>query len=439
MTLRAGVAVVDITPPVGTPLDGYGGRLDNALGVHDPLHARAIVLDDGSTRVALVVCDLVGVGAHLVASARELIGQRPGIPPENVLIAATHTHAGPAGVRGRGDQPLITMLARTIAGAVLAASLNLQEVNLKYGFTSVDGISQNRRDPAWPIDNRLDVLAFDTPDARNLATLARYSCHPTVMTGDNLLISADYPGAACATIESVVGDGARALYFNGCCANINPSWVRREFDEVHRVGSVLGAHAAGISQLLRPLGGTHAADNIRWSEATPRPVTAGRLAGNAALKTAVRRFAAPYRTGPSDAEMARRIEALRAEHDAASGPAKREIAARLTAASMERISLQRVADRGATREQEVQAVRLGDRLFLLALPGEVFVETQEEIRAAFGGGDIIIVSYANDYPGYFCRAEGYAQGGYEAGVTPFAPGADALLAETALTTLAEVR
>ena len=71
--MRIGAAAIDITPPVGTALDGYGGRTDVSLGVHDPLYARALYLDDGATQVALVVCDLIGIGSFLAARARALI------------------------------------------------------------------------------------------------------------------------------------------------------------------------------------------------------------------------------------------------------------------------------------------------------------------------------------------------------------------------------
>ncbi|MGH2608417.1 MAG: hypothetical protein ACRDHF_04950, partial [Tepidiformaceae bacterium] len=76
--------------------------------------------------------------------------------------------------------------------------------------------------------------------------------------------------------------------------------------------------------------------------------------------------------------------------------------------------------------------------FLVALPGEVFVETGEEIRARSGIANLLVVTYANDYPGYFCRPEAYEQGGYEAGVTPFAPQADMMLIEAAVAALMEV-
>lgn len=440
MLLVAGAASVDITPPVGTPLDGYGGRIDVSRGVHDPLSARALYLDDGEGPVALVVCDLVGVGRALVARARELIAERPGIPPERVLIAATHTHAGPAGVRGTGDPALVEVIARQIAGAVQLAKWGAREARVKYGIGALDSIAQNRRDPDGPIDRRLDVVAIDTPGGANLATVARYSCHPTTMERDNLMISADYPGAARAVLERVIGGGTTALFFNGCCGNINPAWIRQEFEDMWRVGSIVGARAAALSQELRPLGVNHQAHNIRWNELTEKAVGAGRLAGVARLQAARRIVDMPYRTGPGDEEMAAIIAGLERELERApSQDERRAVAARLTRARGERAALARVQGRGATRPCEVQAMRLADELYVLGLPGEVFVETQEEIRAASGMEDLVVIAYANDYPGYFCRPEAYAQGGYEAGVTPFSAEADRLLVQAALDVLQEVR
>ena len=190
-----------------------------------------------------------------------------------------------------------------------------------------------------------------------------------------------------------------------------------------RVGSIVGARAAAVSQELRPLGVNHQAHNIRWSELTGKPVTAGRLVGDAPLKAASRTVEMPYRTGLEDEQMATIIASFEQELErATTAEARRSISARLTRARGERAALARVRGRGATRPCEVQAMRLGEGLYLLGLPGEVFVETQEEI-----------------YPGYFCRPGAYEQGGYEAGVTPFTGEADRLLVRAALDLLQEVR
>jgi hypothetical protein len=428
---------------VGTALDGYGGRTDVSLGVHDPLSARALYLDDGTTQLALVVCDLIGIGSFLAARARELIAERPGIPPSNVMISATHTHAGPAGVRGRGEPVLVEEIARKIAGAVRVAERRAVEGALKYGRTELSSIAQNRRFPEGPIDRRLDVLAADTPGGRNIATAARYGCHATTLERDNLDITAEYPGEACRTIEQVIGGGTVGLFFQGACGDVNPAWIAQEYSDVRRLGTVVGGKAAALSQELRPLGINHQAHNIRWEELTTKPVEAGILV-EGPLRAASITFEAPYRTGPDDETVATALETLEAQYAAlrernAPDEERRAMAARITMARTERISLMRTRGHGPTRTEEVQAFRLGNNLHLVALPGEVFIETGDEIREKSGLENVLVVAYANDYPGYFCRPEAYEQGGYEAGTTPFAPEADRLLVDAAVDALNRAR
>ncbi len=438
--MRAGAAIVDITPPVGTPLDGYGGRTDVSLGIHDPLYARCLYLDDGETAVALVVCDLIGVGAFLVERARELIAERPGIPPEHVMISATHTHAGPAGVRGTGDPELVDVMARHIAGGVRMAFRNATDAHMKHGVTELGSIAQNRRDPDWPIDTRMDVVAIDTPDCENIATLVRYSCHATTLERDNLDITAEFPGAACQVIEDIIGGDTVAMYLQGACGNINPTWMQQDYDEVYRVGSIVGAKAAALSQELRPLGRGLLAHNIRWAELTPKAVESGVLVDRPRFKVASRLVEMPYREAVDDDLLVERMDAFEADmRTATNEDDRRAWAEKLTAVQSERLSSSRIRGRGTHRPVEIQAMRLGDGFYLLALPGEVFVETQEEIRQASWMERLLVVTYANDYPGYFCRPEAWEQGGYEAGVTPFTPEADRLLVKNALELLEEVR
>lgn len=438
--MRIGAATIDITPPVGTPLDGYGGRTDVSLGVHDPLYARALYLDDGTTQLALVVCDLIGIGSFLAQRARELITERPGIAPSNVMISATHTHAGPAGVRGRGEPVLVETTARKIAGAVRVAHRDAVEGSLKYGTTTLSSFAQNRRHPDWPIDQRLDVVAADTPGGRNIATVARYACHATTLNFDNLEITADYPGELCRTVETVIGGGAQALFFNGACGNINPTWIRQDFANVRRVGSIAGAKAAALSQELRPLGLSHQGDNIRWDERTPKAIDG--VLVNGPLRAFSHTFEAPYRTGPDaetfEAGLAALEHQFRTAEPSMSREQRRAAMERLTASRMERLSLARTRGKGATRTEEVQAFALGDNLHVIALPGEVFYETGEDIRRRSALPNLLVIAYANDYPGYFCRPEAYEQGGYEAGVTPFAPEADGLLIEAAVGALRQL-
>ena len=92
--LKVGSAAVVITPPLGTPLAGYyETRISDA--VHDDLYAKALVLECGGTRAAMVSCDLISMPITVTAEARKIIEQQTGLKPDQVMISATHAHTGP--------------------------------------------------------------------------------------------------------------------------------------------------------------------------------------------------------------------------------------------------------------------------------------------------------------------------------------------------------
>ena len=132
--IRVGAAVVDVTPALGIEMAGYGARQGVSTDIHDPIQVRTVVLDEGATQLVLAVCDLVGVGPDLVTRARELVEQECGIPPANVMVAATHTHSVPAGLRvqvGVDARDNIGVTARKICGSVQLARSRLERADLK--------------------------------------------------------------------------------------------------------------------------------------------------------------------------------------------------------------------------------------------------------------------------------------------------------------------
>jgi neutral ceramidase len=440
MTLLAGAATVDITPPVGGLMDGYGNRSLPSQGVHDPLFARVLVLDDGNIACAIVGCDLLGMHPDITASVRERVSASTGMAPQALLVAATHNHAGPFGLRGgmfsQFNEALAADLVDKTSAAIGEAYESRRPATLKLGSAHLDTISMNRRHPDWPIDPILRVLLVDGEDGP-VATLLNFACHATVMTGENLLLSAEFPGAACRLIQQEIG--APAVYLNGACGNVNPVWVRQDFENVERVGRIVGGSALRIIGELRTLGPGQRVHNIRWDEFPEKPVP-GRIV-EPRIRPARRDIEIPVRPFRDDAAYAAEIESIDAKlNDLAEASAeRREVMAQLTRIQNERwaaIWAHRQGDVSSQRTQ-VQAISLGDGLTIAALPGEFFVETGEAIRTAVPG-DVFIACYANDYVGYVIPEDAYAQGGYESGVTFCAEGAEALLRDEAIALLREI-
>ena len=440
MTLTVGAATTVITPPIGTWLEGYGARTSGSVGIHDDLHARAIVVDDGTTRAAFVSCDLIGVDRHQTAAVRELVAAATDIPAPHIMVAATHTHAGPRAMHRQDDAPLRDVLSRTIAGAITQAWRNREPAVLKAGSGSVDSVSLNRRDPAGPIDNVLHVILFDASRHTDapIASIVNFACHPTVLYHTNMEISADYPGFALDTVTSVTGAPA-SLFLNGACGDVNPAWIEQDFAEASRVGSIVGAEAGRRLQELRPLGHEQRVWNIRWEELSPKAVASGDLI-EPRVRVAQRDVRVRLRALDDPATYTPRIAELQHQLDALS-PSDVEGRRRLK----EQLTRQRVEQGVAAQirapnelQAEVQAIALGPGCAVLALPGEFFVETAQAIRRDAGLPHLLIACYSNHHLMYVVPRHEFARGGYEPGVAMLDEDAEEAFRAAALDALREV-
>lgn len=460
-SLLVGAAVADITPPAGVLLDGYGNRSTPSQGVHDPLMARVAVLDYGAQgSCAIVSCDLLGVHTWVAAEVRRRVSETCGIAPDGILIAATHNHAGPYGLRGgmfsRLDEPLAETLVRKVTATIARAHRKRRPASLAVGQATIDTVSMNRRDPEWPIDPVMRVLLVEG-DGGPIASVVNFACHGTVLNGENLMLSGEFPGAAARMLLEQTG--APCVYLNGACGNVNPVWVRQDFDSVKRVGQIVGGQALRTIAELRTAGPGQRVHNIRWDEFPEKPAT-GRLV-EPRFRAVRREIGLPLRPFAPDGEYASRAAEFEARVKALpeGSPERRDVMAQLTRTEGEHwaSAWARIRGEAAVQRTEVQALSLGEGLAILALPGEFFVETGEAIRASAaqgwgpglrGGGnwgaspgadvaDLFLACYANDYIGYVIPAEAYEQGGYEPGVTFFPPEAEALVRRAAVDVLRE--
>ena len=262
--LLAGAATSNITPELG--IDIVGGFLPfPATHIHDELHARCLVLDDGKTKLALVVCDLLALHRCVSIEARKLIEEATGIPAANVLIAATHTHsAGNAiGAPPRGfysDHELTDyqrFVARRIADGVRRAINDLRPAEIAFGTVEVPEHVFNRRwfmkegtvpvtpfggtkdkvkmnppggspdlvEPAGPTDPTVSFIALREPAGRLISVYSAYSLHYVGGVGEGH-ISADYYGMYCEALKKLQHGGESdppfvAMMANGTSGDIN--------------------------------------------------------------------------------------------------------------------------------------------------------------------------------------------------------------------------
>ena len=217
--LRAGFGRADITPKIGSKMVGYGNRLSHSTGVHDPLLARALVLEDDGGAWAIVSCDLCYTNAETVAAIRAAVQQRTEIPPAHVLVVSTHTHSGPHDLRPQNwDRPLAEMVADAVAMAYQAR----QPARIASGYGFLYGHSINRRWLDRPIDPGVTVLRVDDANGKLLGLFTNFGNHSVVLGYDNYLLSGDWPGFATRKLEADLGDNVTVLFSQGGAGDINP-------------------------------------------------------------------------------------------------------------------------------------------------------------------------------------------------------------------------
>ena len=229
--MKAGVISIDITPQMGAPLAGNPRPVNAAVGVHDPIAANIICLDDGDTRVFLIGMDLLGIEVDTCEKICAGITRATGVPGGNIMISATHTHSGPNAPRlyysayedpqimekeaGEVETYLEQLVEKVVAGAVAAAK-DMTECTLSFGQASDGRFSHNRRlrmkdgsicmifepyrledivclsDPVSA--DTVSVLKISAPDGKILALYVHYATHPAIACGLDFLVSRDFPG-----------------------------------------------------------------------------------------------------------------------------------------------------------------------------------------------------------------------------------------------------
>ncbi len=259
-SFKAGAALRIITPEDLIPISGGMGTPVKPVGKKGDLFARALVLENGDTRIAIVGLDNLGWPATLGDRSRELI---EGIPPENVLIGVTHTHSAPEaygfpdenGNTG-SDLEYLDWCIRQIADAVNEAVANLEPASLKIAVGEAKGeIAYNFYAPQL-YDPRMGVIQAISSSGKNkgktIATLVNYANHPEILGTRRKVISPDFCGPLYDRIESKTG--GIAIYMNGALGGMITADNREQkgeelsdyWDECIRIGYLMADEALRI-------------------------------------------------------------------------------------------------------------------------------------------------------------------------------------------------
>lgn len=422
--MRAGWSSTVITPPIGAPMAGFASRKGVSSGIHDHLSARALLCDGGEGLAGIVTADVVGFPEWMVEKIRIRAHQSIGIDPSGLMIAATHNHSGPALTEGYGGFGTVkpeyaeTMIDH-ITGILISAHRTMKPVSAGAGKTVIPGVGKNRRtEDGLPVDPELGVLKFIPEDSSGCLVLINYTCHAVVLGPDNRLFSADYPGYAIQTAETVLGSGTQVMFTNGAAGDVNTGHSAdlsalgypipgRTFERASRLGRVVGAGAAGLAETLDSDDDGTVRFTIRKVKLPGKNLPPLKTA-QAELEAAENQLKEQERAGKSDEELIK--------------PRVRELYAGLLVKNIKRS--------GSAREKEieieVQAVRIGKSVYI-AIPLELFVSIGLRIKFAPVPGNIFIVGYANGSSGYMPSREAYTEGGYEPVSSKFSPGAVEIL------------
>ena len=419
---KAGACAIDITP-TKFPVDSAGSKTPRIAEVaHDPLHARCLVLDDGTAKIALAICDSCMIPREIFEAAKNKASKETGIPPENILCSATHTHTGVTATptfQSKVEVEYCELLKQRIAEGIIKAHSQLERARIGWAVGNnprqvfnrrwylrpgtdlvdplergTDKVRMNPRagdtslvKPAGPTDPEVSILAVQALDGRPIALLANYSLH-YVGGVPSKSLSADYFGEFARQFALLI-DAAKTkpafvgIMSNGTSGDINninffEGYVRKQpFEQIRFVAADV-AHSAHIAY-----------KRVVFHDWVPSKMR------EAEIELGVRR--------PTDKEIARAKKILK---EAGKGPWRDDRRAVYANESLD------LAEYPPTVKVKLQALRIGE-LGIVSSPCETFVETGLAIKKKSPLKPTFTIELANGYNGYLPTPDQHALGGYE--------------------------
>ena len=402
--LKAGVARVDLTPPMElkAPLGGYGARMSKpAVGVHDRIFAKGIVISDGTKRFGLVTADVLAFPPGFKSAVVESLADA-NWKSDQIMLLPSHSHTSidmsalnPKNTLGIPQigffhKGLYDLTVARLAQVITEASKDPVAVSVSTRTIQLHGWNRNRRQDNAAYDADLTVTRIDKVTGQPLAVLVNWTAHPTFMGPYDMMFSGGWPGHLQRTIEALIGHGVTAMYYNGAQGDQSPipredsggNWERAEC-----YGRELGIIVCREWQKIKPIPSptfSYHAEEIKLPKCTWHPDF---------MKTGGSEY------GLSE-EIMEKVIALMAPQKTVSG-----------------------------------SLRLGS-LLIIGIPGEIAAQLgmslELQARQITGIQHVVIGGLANEWVSYILSAEEYKKGGYEASVSFYGEALDQVIVEGAL-------
>jgi len=410
--LKAGVAIINVTPQKPMFLHGYPHVERISEGIHDPLYASALILDDGETQIGFCAVDVIFISREITERVRERVQAATGIPGQNLMVSASHTHSGPVTfsdifydpVVPKADSEYISYLVDKLVQVYVEAFQNKRACKVAITTADGSGVGGNRRSVTDAVNPEIPVLVLkDVETDRIFALSTIYCMHPTVLHEDSKLYSADFPGYTREYIKRELGDDVILLYHTGPAGNQSPRHFIKSntFDESQRLGFMLGER---IVERVRQLDD---GDFYDWVTLSIRQTS----------------VMLPKKKFMSVEEAEKKLQAARDKLDELRRSNAPTSEIRTTEVDWfgaeENEELAEMAANGELEQvyqsvlpAEIDVVGIGDNYFVF-LPGEMFVEYSLMIKEKFP--KTYAASLSNGVlAGYLVTEEAEQEGGYEA-------------------------
>jgi len=410
-----------------------------STGTSNPLRAKAVVLRQGDESAALVSCDIIGLSLDVTSRARKRASAETGIPAENILLAATHSHTGPLyfgalrkylhdkAVAEHGSDPYEKVdysarLVRRITEAITRANAAAKPVRVEAGSAEQRGLSFNRRfhmkngtvrfnpgvqNPdivrtAGPIDPEVGIVFLRQAETGNsIAAIINFALHLDTVGGTEY--AADYPYYLEQALRDKYGKDMTLLYGTGTCGDINHIDItKRERLKTDYIGKTLAETVAAKAASL----------------STAEPALAVR---NKIVEVPLQHY------GPEKVAQAR-------ENIKKVGTKELSFLDQVEAYKILAIEMRQ----SRTIPLEVQVFRLSRDVAVVGLPGEVFVDLGLAIKKASPFAHTLVIELCQDAPGYIPTKKAFSEGSYETVNSRIAPGGGEKMVETAIRLLKEL-